>query len=59
MKKTILAATAALLMTAPAAFAQSGANPNAPQMNSTGTGVTQPGTDARGKLELVGALGVR
>lgn len=48
MKKTMIAATAALLMTAPAAFAQSGANPNAPQMNSTGTGVTQPGKNSRG-----------
>jgi hypothetical protein len=38
----------ALLGTAPIALAQTGANPNAPQMNSTGTGVIQPGTDAHG-----------
>jgi hypothetical protein len=47
MKKLILATTAALLIAAPA-FAQTGANPSAPQANSTGTGVTQPGTTGTG-----------
>jgi hypothetical protein len=32
-----------------AAFAQSGANPNAPQPNSMGTGVIQPGTTSTGE----------
>jgi len=48
MKKTLIAVAAAALMTAPAAFAQSGANPSAPQVNSAGNGVTQPGTTSTG-----------
>jgi hypothetical protein len=48
MKKRLIAVTAAALMIAPAAFAQSGANPSAPQVNSAGNGVTQPGTTSTG-----------
>lgn len=48
MKRTILATTAAMLLTATGAFAQAGSNPSAPQMNSTGTGVTQPGITSTG-----------
>jgi hypothetical protein len=48
MKKMLIAATAATLMIAPAAIAQSGANLSAPQVNSAGNGVTQPGTTSTG-----------
>lgn len=47
MKKLILAA-ALVGFTATAAFAQSGANPSAPQPSSSGTGVNVPGTTATG-----------
>jgi hypothetical protein len=40
---------AALLGLSGAAFAQSGANPNAPQPNSMGTGAVTPGTKASGE----------
>lgn len=49
MKKiaTFAAACAALTALSTGVFAQ-GANMNAPQPNSTGTGVTQPGTTSTG-----------
>lgn len=47
MKKIILAA-ALIGFTASTAFAQSGANPSAPQPSSTGAGVNQPATSATG-----------
>ena len=43
MKKLILAAATIALTSSSIAFAQSGASPTAPQANSTGTEVTQPG----------------
>ena len=50
MKKFVTITTAALLAASvsSAAFAQAGANPSAPQPNSTGTGVVQPGMDKNG-----------
>jgi uncharacterized protein YdeI (BOF family) len=47
MKKIILATAVATLISG-AAFAQSGANPSAPQPGSTGMGVNQPGTTGTG-----------
>jgi hypothetical protein len=47
IKITAAALLAASLSTA--AFAQSGANPSAPQPNSRGTGVIQPGTTSTGQ----------
>jgi hypothetical protein len=47
MKKLVIAA-AILGMSATASFAQSGANPNAPQPGSTGVGLNQPGTTSTG-----------
>jgi hypothetical protein len=47
MKKIIIAA-AIFGFSATASFAQSGANPSAPQPGSTGAGVNQPGTTATG-----------
>lgn len=47
MKKIFVLSAIAMLGAAPA-LAQSGANPSAPQMNSTGRGVYQPGVDERG-----------
>ena len=47
MKKFIIAAAIAGL-TATSSFAQSGANPSAPQPGSTGAGVNQPGTTSTG-----------
>jgi hypothetical protein len=47
MKKIILA-TAIVTLISGAAFAQSGANPSAPQPSSTGMGVNQPGTTGTG-----------
>jgi hypothetical protein len=51
MKKFATITGAALLAAslAGAAFAQSGANPSAPQPNSMGTGTTTPGTKASGE----------
>lgn len=51
MKKLVTVTGAALLAISlsGAAFAQNGANQNAPQPNSTGTGVTTPGTKASGE----------
>jgi hypothetical protein len=46
--KTFIAAVAILGLTASASFAQSGANPSAPQPGSTGAGVNQPGTTSTG-----------
>jgi hypothetical protein len=43
-----IAAAAILGLTATASFAQSGANPSAPQPGSTGAGVNQPGTTSTG-----------
>jgi hypothetical protein len=51
MKKFAMTTGAALLaasLSGPA-FAQTGANPSAPQPNSMGTGVTTPGTKASGE----------
>jgi len=47
MKKIIVAA-AILGLSATSSFAQSGANPSAPQPGSTGAGVNQPGTTSTG-----------
>ena len=47
MKKLILA-SAIVALSASASFAQSGANPSAPQPGSTGAGVNQPGTTSTG-----------
>lgn len=47
MKKILIAATCASLMCG-SAFAQSGANPSAPQPSSTGAGMNQPGTTSTG-----------
>jgi hypothetical protein len=46
--KKIITAAAILGLSATAAFAQSGANPSAPQPGSTGVGVNQPGTTSTG-----------
>jgi uncharacterized protein YdeI (BOF family) len=46
--KKILIAAAVVGLTATSAFAQSGANPSAPQPGSTGAGVNQPGTTSTG-----------
>lgn len=46
--KKILIAAAVVGFTATSAFAQSGANPSAPQPGSTGAGVNQPGTTGTG-----------
>jgi pentapeptide MXKDX repeat protein len=46
--KTFITAVAMLGLTASASFAQSGANPSAPQPSSTGAGVNQPGTTSTG-----------
>lgn len=46
--KKIFALTAVAMLSAAPALAQSGANPSAPQMNSTGTGIYQPGVDRNG-----------
>lgn len=46
--KKILIAAAVAGFTATSAFAQSGANPSAPQPGSTGAGVNQPGTTSTG-----------
>lgn len=46
--KTLFAAIAIAGLTATASFAQSGANPSAPQPGSTGAGVNQPGTTSTG-----------
>lgn len=48
MRKAILAATL-IGFSMGSAFAQSGANPSAPQPNSTGTGVTTPGMTKTGE----------
>lgn len=47
MKKFVIAA-AIVGLSATASFAQSGANPSAPQPGSTGAGVNQPGTTSTG-----------
>jgi hypothetical protein len=47
MKKIIIA-TALVTMLSGAAFAQSGANPSAPQPSSDGRGVNMPGTTSTG-----------
>ena len=47
MKKLILASIV-LAFSASASFAQSGANPSAPQPGSTGAGVNQPATTSTG-----------
>jgi hypothetical protein len=52
MTKMLMKMSAAVLLAASlsgAAFAQAGANPNAPQPNSAGTGVIQPGTTSTGE----------
>lgn len=46
--KTLITAIAIASLTASASFAQSGANPSAPQPSSTGAGVNQPGTTSTG-----------
>lgn len=48
MRKLILAATL-IGFSVGGALAQSGANPSAPQPNSTGTGVTTPGSTKTGE----------
>jgi hypothetical protein len=50
MKKISMIAAAALLAVSVtgAAFAQAGGNPNAPEPNSSGTGIVKPGTDKSG-----------
>jgi microcystin-dependent protein len=48
MRKIILAA-ALIGFSVGGAFAQAGANPSAPQPNSTGTGVTTPGMTKTGE----------
>ncbi|WP_398470079.1 hypothetical protein [Tardiphaga sp.] len=47
MNKLVIA-TAIVALSASASFAQSGANPSAPQPGSTGAGVNQPGTTSTG-----------
>jgi hypothetical protein len=47
--KALLVATALLGFTSVATFAQTGANPRAPEVNSTGTGITQPGVTSTGR----------
>jgi hypothetical protein len=47
MKKLIIA-SAIVALSASASYAQSGANPSAPQPGSTGAGVNQPGTTSTG-----------
>ena len=54
MRTLILAATV-LGLSVGGAFAQ--ANPNAPQPNSSGTGVTQPGTTSTGQAVDRGTTG--
>jgi hypothetical protein len=49
MKKIIIATAIATLISGSAAFAQAGANPNAPQPSSNGLGVNQPGTSSTGQ----------
>jgi hypothetical protein len=46
--QNIIVAASILALSATASFAQSGANPSAPQPSSTGAGVNQPGTTSTG-----------
>jgi len=46
--KNVFIAAAIVSLTATASFAQSGANPSAPQPGSTGAGVNQPGMTSTG-----------
>jgi hypothetical protein len=47
--RRIVLAVALIGFSVGGAFAQTGANPSAPQPNSTGTGVTTPGTSKTGE----------